>query len=74
MTREVIIKTKNERLNEILKELSIINFVKESSIGGLDTSWHEIKVREINKEGIVVVRPINIDDLVKLYEMITKGE
>ena len=36
----------------------------------LPTEWHEIKVEEDNN-GVTMIRPIEVKDLVKMFEMIT---
>lgn len=68
MTKRKTIKTEYSKLNECLEELGIEENIRYGE--HLPTEWHEIKVAEDNN-GVTMIRPIEVKDLVKMFEIIT---
>jgi hypothetical protein len=67
MTVRKTIKTEYSKLNECLEKLRIKENIQYSKY--LPTEWHEIKVEE-NNNGVIMIRPIDVKDLVALFELI----
>ena len=67
MTERKTIKTQYSKLNECLEKLRIKEDIRYGE--HLPTEWHEIKVEEDNN-GVTMIRPIEVKDLVKMFEMI----
>lgn len=67
MTERKTIKTEYSKLNECLEKLGIEENIRYGE--HLPTEWHEIKVAEDNN-GVTMIRPIEVKDLVVLFEMI----
>lgn len=69
MTERKAIKTQYSRLNECLEKLGIEENIRYGE--HLPTEWHEIKVAEDNN-GVTMIRPIEVKDLIKMFEIITE--
>lgn len=67
MTVNQKIKTNYPELNNILEELGIIEYIKYGE--HLPTEWHELNTLRV-EDGVQVLCPISVDDLVKLYEKV----
>lgn len=68
MTERKTIKTEYSKLNECLEKLGIEESIRYGE--HLPTEWHEIKVAEDNN-GVTMIRPIEVKDLVALFELIS---
>lgn len=68
MTERKTIKTQYPKLDECLERLGIEEDIRYGE--HLPTEWHEIKVAEDNN-GVTMLRPIEVKDLVKIFEIIT---
>lgn len=68
MTERKTIKTEYSKLNECLEKLGIKEHVQYGEY--IPTEWHEIKVEEDNN-GVTMIRPIEVKDLVELFKMVT---
>lgn len=68
MTERKTIKTEYPELNEYLEKLGIKEHIRYGE--HLPTEWHEIKVEEDN-DGVTIIRPIEVKDLVEMFKMIT---
>lgn len=67
MTERKMIKTQYSKLDECLEKLGIKENIRYGE--HLPTEWHEIKVEEDN-DGVTMIRPIEVKDLVEMFEMI----
>jgi len=71
MTERKVIKTEYPKLNDCLEKLGIKEHISYGEY--LPTEWHELKVEEDN-DGVTMIRPIEVKDLVALFEMISEVE
>ena len=69
MTEIKTIDTGYPELNECLAKLGIKEHIKYGE--HLPVEWHEIKVEEDN-DGVTEVRPVEVKDLVALFELILR--
>ena len=69
MTKIKNIETKNPELNELLNKLNLVEMISYGAIGPIKTEYREIK-RSDKNNGINEIRPISVEDLVKLYECV----
>lgn len=67
MTERKTIKTQYSKLDECLEKLGIKENIRYGE--HIPTEWHEIKVEE-NNDGVTMIRPIEVKDLVALFELI----
>ena len=67
MTERKTIKTQYSKLDEYLEKLGIKENIRYGE--HIPTEWHEIKVEE-NNDGVTMIRPIEVKDLVALFELI----
>lgn len=66
MTERKTIKTQYSKLDDCLEKLGIKENIRYGE--HIPTEWHEIKVEE-NNDGVTMIRPIEVKDLVALFEL-----